>query len=238
MLDGTMPPGHQQVGGMLHLVRRMCGLSADVTSSRTRFPRVINPTWLRGSCRSSPHLYNAPAGHGYGRIIGRLIGKRDLEAREIGPADENKFIPLFQCTRIPQRSPAPVRPTRILEDRNSLGGKAPTASTTQAHAPVMNCRFATLAGPATAVALLVVMAQTASTTVIPAFTSINVCLPYNVLIQPSSDSTYQYIVDADPGVNEAIDATVQNGALTLGPKGGAPNTLTFQAPNAIKVTVQ
>ena len=77
------------------------------------------------------------------------------------------------------------------------------------------------------------------TTPLQPFTSVVVCAPFNLAIEPLTTPGYQIIVDADPGVAEAVNATVVNGVLTLGMAGGnAPNVLSFKAPNPIKVAVQ
>ena len=70
------------------------------------------------------------------------------------------------------------------------------------------------------------------------FTSINICLPFNLLIQPSRDASYAIVVDADPGVLEALNASVANGALTLSTNVIQPDQQAFVAPNATKVAIQ
>jgi hypothetical protein len=78
-------------------------------------------------------------------------------------------------------------------------------------------------------------AQTAETRTLPPFTSVQVCTPYNVLIQPGTGANanaYQLVLDADPAVRTATKATVTNGVLALESSG------TFQTSNPIKITVR
>ena len=95
-------------------------------------------------------------------------------------------------------------------------------------------------------AVLALLAATASavtsqpqTTPLQPFTSISVCTPFSVLIQPSSGAgIYALVVDADTGVAAAVNASVVDGVLTLSSAGNSPTTISFQAPNPIKVAVQ
>lgn len=66
-----------------------------------------------------------------------------------------------------------------------------------------------------------------------AFSSIKVCTPFNVLIQPSSgNGQYQVLLDADSAVQQALQASVSSNVLSLGASGR------FKTSNPIKLTVR
>jgi hypothetical protein len=60
-----------------------------------------------------------------------------------------------------------------------------------------------------------------------------VCTPFNVLIQPSSSAgQYQVLLDADAAVQQALQASVAGNVLSLGASGR------FETSNPIKLTVR
>ena len=50
---------------------------------------------------------------------------------------------------------------------------------------------------------------------VPAFSSIDVCLPVNVLVVPTTSTDYTVTAGADPGVLQALSASVEAGVLYL-----------------------
>ena len=68
---------------------------------------------------------------------------------------------------------------------------------------------------------------------LPAFNSVRVCVPFNVLISPAPNANqYQVLLDADAPVQQALQATVANNVLSLGVSGN------FKTTQPIKLTVQ
>ncbi|EIE26113.1 hypothetical protein COCSUDRAFT_61109 [Coccomyxa subellipsoidea C-169] len=68
---------------------------------------------------------------------------------------------------------------------------------------------------------------------VPAFKTIRVCQPFNVLVSPSSQANqYQIVLDADDSVGRALQASVSNGVLSLGVSGR------FSTSKPIKLTVK
>jgi hypothetical protein len=68
---------------------------------------------------------------------------------------------------------------------------------------------------------------------VPAFNTVRICVPFNVLISPSSGADqYQVVLDADSSVGQALQASVSNDVLSLGVSGS------FQTSNPIKLTVR
>ena len=69
--------------------------------------------------------------------------------------------------------------------------------------------------------------------VLPAFNSVRVCVPFNVLISPAASANqYQLLLDADGPVQQALQATVASNVLSLGVSGN------FETTQPIKLTVQ
>ena len=67
---------------------------------------------------------------------------------------------------------------------------------------------------------------------LPAFTSVQVCTPFNVVVAPSRGNAYTLSVEADPPVVPAVSAKVSNGVLQLESKGA------FRTQNPVKVVVR
>ena len=68
---------------------------------------------------------------------------------------------------------------------------------------------------------------------LPAFNSVRVCVPFNVLISPAANANqYQLLLDADAPVQQALQATVANNVLSVGVSGN------FKTTQPIKLTVQ
>ena len=91
-------------------------------------------------------------------------------------------------------------------------------------APILLIAAAILAGTSQAAML---------TKSLQAFSTIKVCTPFNVLIQPSSGhGQYQVALDADSAVEQALQASVTGNVLSLGASGQ------FKTSNPIKLTVR
>ena len=68
---------------------------------------------------------------------------------------------------------------------------------------------------------------------LPAFTSVQVCTPFNVLIAPSTKSAqYSLSVVGDAAVLPAVSSAVKDGVLTLQSNGS------FSTQDPVKVTVR
>eukprot|EP00884_Botryococcus_braunii_P011468 jgi/Botrbrau1/20321/Bobra.0006s0004.1 len=75
--------------------------------------------------------------------------------------------------------------------------------------------------------------QTAENRTLTPFTSVQVCTPFNILIQPSvSPNGYQLELEGTPAVRSAVRAQVVNGVLALESSGS------FTTNNVIKVVVR
>lgn len=71
------------------------------------------------------------------------------------------------------------------------------------------------------------------TKILPAFSSVRVCVPFNILISPAANANqYQVVLDADAPVQQALQASVENSVLSLGVAGN------FETTQPIKLTVQ
>jgi hypothetical protein len=84
------------------------------------------------------------------------------------------------------------------------------------------------------IATLSSMARAArQTTTLPAFSTVRVCVPYNVLISPAAnDNQYAVVLDADALVQRTLQALVADSVLSLGVSGS------FETTKPIKLTVQ
>ncbi len=74
------------------------------------------------------------------------------------------------------------------------------------------------------------------------FTTVKICTPFNVLIQPSSgNEQYQVLLDADKDVQSALQATVTRGVLSLGASGhftsSQPSKLTVRCPSCLSTVL-
>lgn len=67
---------------------------------------------------------------------------------------------------------------------------------------------------------------------LPAFTSVRVCTPINVVIAPSKGSAYSLTIDGDSSVAPAVKAAVKSNVLSLGTEGS------FKTQRPVKVVVR